>query len=79
MAGLNIPWLDTGWYNTGNSMLPGGHVRYDPMTLWYANIGDAAVNYARNYNAANVMENIYQLDVPLECSVSIGDNWGELK
>ena len=29
--------------------------------------------------AKNVMENIYQLDVPLECSVSIGDNWGELK
>jgi DNA polymerase-1 len=28
---------------------------------------------------AYVMENIYELDVPLECSVSIGNNWGELK
>jgi DNA polymerase-1 len=28
---------------------------------------------------AYMMENIYELDVPLECSVSIGDNWGELK
>lgn len=28
---------------------------------------------------AYAMENIYELDVPLECSVSIGDNWGELK
>lgn len=28
---------------------------------------------------SNVMENIYELDVPLECSISIGDNWGELK
>lgn len=26
-----------------------------------------------------MMSNIYELDVPLECSVSIGDNWGELK
>ncbi|MBT8348392.1 MAG: DNA polymerase I, partial [Sulfurovum sp.] len=25
------------------------------------------------------MENILELDVPLECSVSIGDSWGELK
>lgn len=28
---------------------------------------------------AHIMENIYELDVPLECSISIGDNWGELK
>ncbi|MDD5359733.1 MAG: DNA polymerase I [Sulfurovaceae bacterium] len=28
---------------------------------------------------SHVMENIYELDVPLECSISIGDNWGELK
>ena len=28
---------------------------------------------------AYAMENIYELNVPLECSVSIGDNWGELK
>jgi DNA polymerase-1 len=26
-----------------------------------------------------IMENIYSLDVPLVCSVSIGDNWGVLK
>jgi DNA polymerase-1 len=25
------------------------------------------------------MENILELDVPLECSVSVGDSWGELK
>ncbi len=29
--------------------------------------------------AKDIMENIYTLDVPLVCSVSIGDNWGELK
>jgi len=28
---------------------------------------------------AHVMKNIYDLNVPLECSVSIGNNWGELK
>jgi len=27
----------------------------------------------------NMMENIMELSVPLECSVSIGDSWGELK
>jgi len=27
----------------------------------------------------NIMENILELDIPLECSVSIGDSWGELK
>ena len=27
----------------------------------------------------HIMENIMELDVPLECSVSIGDSWGELK
>ena len=27
----------------------------------------------------HTMENILELDVPLECSVSIGDSWGELK
>jgi len=25
------------------------------------------------------MENVLALDVPLECSVSVGDSWGELK
>ncbi|SFV57897.1 DNA polymerase I [hydrothermal vent metagenome] len=28
---------------------------------------------------AYTMKNIYKLNVPLECSVSIGDSWGELK
>jgi DNA polymerase-1 len=28
---------------------------------------------------AYMMENIFELNVPLICSVSIGDNWGELK
>ncbi|SFV90193.1 DNA polymerase I [hydrothermal vent metagenome] len=27
----------------------------------------------------HTMENIYPLNVPLECSLSVGDNWGELK
>ena len=27
----------------------------------------------------NIMENIYKLEIPLKVSVSIGDNWGELK
>ncbi|MBU1667816.1 DNA polymerase I [bacterium] len=27
----------------------------------------------------HIMQNIMELDVPLECSVSIGDSWGELK
>jgi len=27
----------------------------------------------------HIMENIYELNVPLECSVSIGESWGELK
>jgi len=26
-----------------------------------------------------IMKNIMELEVPLECSVSIGDSWGELK
>ncbi len=26
-----------------------------------------------------IMENIYKLDVPLKCGVSVGKNWGELK
>lgn len=29
--------------------------------------------------AQEIMEKIYPLRVPLECSVAIGDNWGELK
>ena len=29
--------------------------------------------------AKELMENIYKLDVPLKCSVSVGDNWGQLK
>ncbi|RUM66036.1 MAG: DNA polymerase I [Sulfurospirillum sp.] len=29
--------------------------------------------------AKTVMENIYTLEVPLECTVAIGNNWGELK
>ena len=33
--------------------------------------------YAQKAQA--IMENIYTLSVPLACSVSIGDNWGELK
>ena len=28
---------------------------------------------------AYTMENIFQLEIPLECSVSVGDSWGELK
>ena len=27
----------------------------------------------------HIMENIMELDVPLVCSVSIGDSWGDLK
>ncbi|SFV61167.1 DNA polymerase I [hydrothermal vent metagenome] len=27
----------------------------------------------------HIMENVLELDVPLECSVSVGDSWGELK
>jgi len=27
----------------------------------------------------HTMENVLELDVPLECSVSVGDSWGELK
>ena len=27
----------------------------------------------------HTMENVLELEVPLECSVSIGDSWGELK
>ncbi len=27
----------------------------------------------------HIMENILELEVPLECSVSVGDSWGELK
>ena len=27
----------------------------------------------------HIMENIYELNVPLECSVSVGESWGELK
>jgi len=26
-----------------------------------------------------LMENIYKLNIPLRCSVSVGKNWGELK
>ena len=32
-----------------------------------------------NKRFVEVMENILVLDVPLKCSVSVGDNWGELK
>jgi len=28
---------------------------------------------------ADIMSNVYELEVPLECSVTIGDSWGELK
>ncbi len=28
---------------------------------------------------SDIMSSIYKLDIPLECSVNIGDNWGELK
>jgi len=27
----------------------------------------------------HIMENVLELDVPLECSVSVGDSWGQLK
>jgi DNA polymerase-1 len=27
----------------------------------------------------HIMEHIYELNVPLECSVSMGESWGELK
>jgi len=27
----------------------------------------------------HIMENVLELNVPLECSVSVGDSWGELK
>jgi DNA polymerase-1 len=27
----------------------------------------------------SIMENVMKLDVPLECSVNIGDSWGQLK
>jgi len=27
----------------------------------------------------HVMENVWELEVPLVCSVSVGDSWGELK
>ena len=27
----------------------------------------------------HIMENVLELEVPLECSVSVGDSWGELK
>ena len=38
---------------------------------------DKADEFAKE--AKSKMENIYKLDVPLECSVAIGKNWGELK
>ena len=38
---------------------------------------DVAEDLAQKF--AHAMEHIYKLSIPLECSVSIGDNWGELK
>lgn len=38
---------------------------------------DVAENLAQKFTHA--MKHIYELSIPLECSVSIGDNWGELK
>jgi DNA polymerase-1 len=38
---------------------------------------ELASNYAQQ--AQEIMENIYQLSIPLKCSVSIGKNWGALK
>jgi DNA polymerase-1 len=38
---------------------------------------EIASSYAKK--AQEIMENIYQLTVPLKCSVSIGKNWGTLK
>jgi len=38
---------------------------------------ELAEEYAQK--AKEIMESIYPLTVPLVCSVSIGDNWGELK
>ena len=38
---------------------------------------DIAENFAKE--AQEIMEHIYSLRVPLQCSVAIGNNWGELK
>jgi DNA polymerase-1 len=38
---------------------------------------DAAKEYSQK--AKEIMESIYTLNVPLKCSVSIGDSWGDLK
>ncbi len=41
-------------------------------------VREDAVEAAR-IRLREIMENIVELGVPLECSVSVGDNWGELK
>ena len=38
---------------------------------------DVATKLSQEF--ADIMSNIYKLEVPLECSVAIGDSWGELK
>ncbi len=40
-------------------------------------VEDKAEEFANQ--AKDLMEHIYKLNVPLKCSVSIGNNWGELK
>jgi DNA polymerase-1 len=44
-------------------------------------IFEAGVEIADTFakEAQQIMEEIYPLRVPLECSVAVGDNWGELK
>jgi DNA polymerase-1 len=38
---------------------------------------DVATKLSQEF--ADIMSSIYELEVPLECSVAIGDSWGELK
>jgi DNA polymerase-1 len=38
---------------------------------------EKALDFAKQ--ASEIMENIYKLNIPLKTTVSIGDNWGELK
>ncbi len=38
---------------------------------------EEAVNYAERFR--KIMEGIYTLEVPLECSVAVADRWGDLK
>ena len=40
---------------------------------------DASEADALGEKFKNIMENIYELNIPLEASMNIGDNWGQLK